>query len=55
MHPVAIKNRIGLKKHFAKVMAGGPTAPPPDTHPALMVRGIMDGYLDYESSKIFCN
>jgi hypothetical protein len=46
-HPVALKKRIAIKKHSAKLSAGGPTAPPPDMHPALMVRAFMNGFMDY--------
>ena len=53
MHPVAINNKIAVKKHFAKVMAGGITAPPPGMHPAVMTRGMMDGVMDFYTSKIF--
>ena len=55
MHPVALKNRNGDKKHIAKIMAGGPQKLPPDTHPALIVRGFMEGLMDYWSSKTFCH
>jgi hypothetical protein len=55
MHPVLLDKRVATKKHFAKIMAGGPTGPPPDIHPALMVRASMDRILDYWISKISCN
>jgi acetyl esterase/lipase len=55
MHPVLLDKRVATKKHFAKLMAGGPTGPPPDIHPALMVRASMDRILDYWISKISCN
>jgi hypothetical protein len=54
-HPVALKNKIAIKKQSAKLTAGGPTEAPPDMHPELTVRAFMNGFMDQYISKISCD